>query len=141
MSNQNEKGYTTHTCTVCQAAGVLDLMHGRRSRMPIDPRIPTMSGRSMSGFHRPDRHCLHQARSDEMGGVANESRHHYERLYEYGVFITTQLEVVKRSTAAAATVPTCRTAPRGANYPPTFGIYILYVPSTRWLPFASFFKE
>ena len=37
-------------------------MHGR-SRMVIDPRIPTMPGRSMSGFPRPGRHCLHQARS------------------------------------------------------------------------------
>ena len=42
--------------------GVLDLMHGR-SRMTIDPRIPTMPGRSMSGFHRPGRHYLHQVRS------------------------------------------------------------------------------
>ena len=31
---------------------VLDLMHGR-SRMTIEPRIPTMPGRGMSGFHRP----------------------------------------------------------------------------------------
>ena len=31
---------------------VLDLMHGRY-RMTIDPRNPTMPGRSMSGFHRP----------------------------------------------------------------------------------------
>ena len=51
-------------------------MHGR-SRMAIDPRIPTMSGRSTSGFSptrrtllvpsvkcpRPGRHRLHQARS------------------------------------------------------------------------------
>ena len=37
-------------------------VHGR-SRMTIDPRIPTMPGRSTSGFHRPGRHCLHQARS------------------------------------------------------------------------------
>ena len=41
---------------------VLDLMH-RRSRMTIDARIPTTPGRSMSGFHRPGRQCLHQARS------------------------------------------------------------------------------
>ena len=41
---------------------VLDLMHGR-SGMTIDPPIPTMPGRSMSRFHRPGRHCLHQARS------------------------------------------------------------------------------
>ena len=27
----------------------------------VDPRIPTMPGRSSSGFHRPSRHCLHQA--------------------------------------------------------------------------------
>ena len=37
-------------------------MHGR-SRVTIDPRTPTMPGRSTSGFHRPGRHCLHQARS------------------------------------------------------------------------------
>ena len=38
-----------------------------------DPRIPPMPERSKSGFHRPDRHCLHQARStlrcwDDGGG-------------------------------------------------------------------------
>ena len=38
------------------------LPHGRR-RMTIGPRIPTMLGRSASGFHQPSRHCLHQARS------------------------------------------------------------------------------
>ena len=42
--------------------GVLHIMHGR-SRMTINPRIPIMPGRSTSGFHRPRRHCLHQARS------------------------------------------------------------------------------
>ena len=26
--------------------------------MTVDPRIPTMPGRSMSGFHRPGRYCL-----------------------------------------------------------------------------------
>ena len=31
-------------------------MHGL-SRMTIDPRIPTMPRRSMSGFHRPGIHC------------------------------------------------------------------------------------
>ena len=31
-------------------------VHGR-SRMTIDPRIPTMPGRSTSGFHQPGRHC------------------------------------------------------------------------------------
>ena len=34
-----------------------------RSCMNIDPHIPTMPGRSTSGFHQPGRHCLHQARS------------------------------------------------------------------------------
>ena len=37
------------------------LVHSR-SRMTIDPPIPTMPGRSTSGFHQPGRHCLHQAR-------------------------------------------------------------------------------
>ena len=36
-------------------------VHGR-SRMTMDPRIPSMPGRSMSVFHQPGRHCLHQAR-------------------------------------------------------------------------------
>ena len=34
-----------------------------RSRMTIDHRFRTMPGRSTSDFHRPGRHCLHQARS------------------------------------------------------------------------------
>ena len=42
---------------------VLDITMQDRSRMIIDFRIPTMPGRSTSGFHRPGRHCLHQARS------------------------------------------------------------------------------
>ena len=33
---------------------VLGIMHGR---MTIDPRTPTILGRSTSGFHRPDRLC------------------------------------------------------------------------------------
>ena len=37
--------------------------HAGLSHLTIDPRIPTKPGRSTSGFHRPDRHCLHQARS------------------------------------------------------------------------------
>ena len=41
--------------------GCTHVMHGR-SRMTIDCRIPTIPGRSMSGFHRPGRHCLHQER-------------------------------------------------------------------------------
>ena len=32
--------------------GCTQFVHGR-SRMTIDPRIPTMPGRSTSGFHRP----------------------------------------------------------------------------------------
>ena len=43
-------------------AGGTQLVHGR-GRMTIDPCIPTMPGRSTSGFHRPGRHYLHQARS------------------------------------------------------------------------------
>ena len=42
--------------------GVLIVMHGR-SRMTVDPRILAMPGRSTSGFHRPGRQWLHQARS------------------------------------------------------------------------------
>ena len=38
-----------------RGGGLLIMMHGR-SRMTIDPRIPTMPGRSTSGFHRPGRH-------------------------------------------------------------------------------------
>ena len=34
-----------------------------RSRMKMDPRIPTMPGRSMSGFHQPGRRCSQQTRS------------------------------------------------------------------------------
>ena len=44
---------------------VLMFMHGR-SGMTIDPWIPAISGRSTSGFHRPGRHSLHQARSTGM---------------------------------------------------------------------------
>ena len=42
--------------------GCTHVMHGG-SRMTTDPRIPTMPERKTSGFHRPGRHCLHQARS------------------------------------------------------------------------------
>ena len=42
--------------------GVLMIMHNG-SRVAIGPRIPTLPGRNTSGFHRPGRHCLHQARS------------------------------------------------------------------------------
>ena len=40
---------------------VLVIMHGR-SRMTIDPCIPTMPARSTSGFHGPGRHCLPKRR-------------------------------------------------------------------------------
>ena len=42
--------------------GCIHVMHGR-SRMTIDSGIPAVPGRSMSGFHRPGGHCLHQTRS------------------------------------------------------------------------------
>ena len=42
--------------------GCTQSVHGR-SRVTIDPRIPTMPGRSTSSFHQPGRHCWHQARS------------------------------------------------------------------------------
>ena len=41
-----------------------------RSGMTIDPRMPTMPGQSTRRvFHRPGRHCLHQARSPMGGGA------------------------------------------------------------------------
>ena len=60
-------------------------MHGR-SRMTIDPRIPTMPGRSTSGFHRPGRHRLHQARSavrcsaSRMKGELHPAKKHFRIL-------------------------------------------------------------
>ena len=42
--------------------GCARAMHGRGRRI-IDPRLLTMLRRSAPGFHRPGRHCLHQARS------------------------------------------------------------------------------
>ena len=44
-----------------EGGGGTHVMHGR-SRVAIDPRVPTMPGLSTSGFHRSGRHCLHQAR-------------------------------------------------------------------------------
>ena len=59
-------------CRTEGGRGVLIVMDGR-SRMTIDPRIPTMPGRSMSGFHRPGRHCLHQsAKRREVFGESPE---------------------------------------------------------------------
>ena len=42
--------------------GVLDIMHDR-SRVTMDPRIPTMPGWGVWDCRRRGRHCLHQARS------------------------------------------------------------------------------
>ena len=42
--------------------GVLITMRGR-GRITIGSCIPTMPGRSTSGFHRLGRHCLHHLRS------------------------------------------------------------------------------
>ena len=42
--------------------GGYSVVHGR-SRMPIDPRILAVPGRSTSSFHQPGGHCLNQARS------------------------------------------------------------------------------
>ena len=50
--------------------GCTQFVHGR-SCMTIDPRIPTMPGRSTSGFHQTGRHCLHQARSAVRGREKN----------------------------------------------------------------------
>ena len=48
--------------TAVVVEGVYSVLHGR-SCMTIHPRIPTMPGRSTSGFRQPGRHCLHQTRS------------------------------------------------------------------------------
>ena len=43
------------------------------SRMTVDPRIPTTPGRSVSGFHRPGRHCLQpSAKRREVSGESHE---------------------------------------------------------------------
>ena len=63
--------YTTSDSPLCSVewvggvGGVYSfiIMHGC-SRVTKDPRIPTMPGRSTSGFYRPGRHFLHQARSE-----------------------------------------------------------------------------
>ena len=41
---------------VAVVAAVAHIMHGR-SRMTIDPRVPTMPGRNTSSLHRPDIGC------------------------------------------------------------------------------------
>ena len=47
---------------VRRGRGVLIVMHGR-SCTTVDPRIPTIPGRSRPGFLRPGRHCLRLAQS------------------------------------------------------------------------------
>ena len=42
--------------------GCTQFVNGR-SRMTVDPRIPTVPGRSTSGLYQPVRYCLHQAGS------------------------------------------------------------------------------
>ena len=44
-----------------RGGGGTQFVHGR-SRMTVYPRIPTMPGRSTSGYHQPGRRFLHQAR-------------------------------------------------------------------------------
>ena len=58
-----------YSVTVGGCAHNNGIMHGR-SRMTIDPRIPTMPGRSTSGFGRIGRHCLLQSRGTEMSGIS-----------------------------------------------------------------------
>ena len=48
---------------------VLVITHGR-SRITVDPRVPSMPGRSTSGFHRPGRQGEHQARTAVRCGIA-----------------------------------------------------------------------
>ena len=55
-----------------QGCTVLDLMHGR-SRMAINPRTPTMPGRSTSGIRPPGRQQCSLASSARRGGVFGES--------------------------------------------------------------------
>ena len=56
------KGTNTKKNRSEKEEGVTRAVHGR-SRLTIDPRIPTMPGRSTPGFHRPRKYCLHQGRS------------------------------------------------------------------------------
>ena len=54
---------------------VLDIMPGR-SRTTMDPCIPTITGRTTSGFHRRDRHCVHQAGGPLEGLCSAASQSH-----------------------------------------------------------------
>ena len=56
--------HTLHvSARVCVLGGVLIVSCRALARRTIAPRIPTPAGRSTSGFHRPGRHCVHQAHS------------------------------------------------------------------------------
>ena len=64
---------------VARGGGGAQFVH-YRSRMTTDPRIPTMPGRSTSGFHQPGRHGLRQPRgavrcsASRMNGELRSSR-------------------------------------------------------------------
>ena len=65
--------FRERTTSMPPPGGCTQGMHGR-SRITIDPCIPIMLGWSTSGFHRPGRPCLHQARSTVHREVLGESR-------------------------------------------------------------------
>ena len=54
--------YTYRYLGVAYVGGCTRSVH-IHSLMTIDPRLPIMLGWSASGFHKPDRHRVHQARS------------------------------------------------------------------------------
>ena len=58
-----------------RGGGHTHVIHGR-SRMTIDPRIPTMPGRNTSGFPSPERHCMHapSVKRREVPGESYEGR-------------------------------------------------------------------
>ena len=59
MTAQQADDPTFFASKVRRGGDVRDvLIINGRSLMTIDPRIPTMPGRSTSGFHRPGRHRL-----------------------------------------------------------------------------------
>ena len=54
--------------------GCTQFGHGR-SRMAIDLRIPTMPGRSTSGFHQPGKHCVQRGAVRRGGGEGGGRTH------------------------------------------------------------------
>ena len=60
---RKQRTTTTTSATACLRGDALMIviMHGR-SRVTIDPRIPTTPGRRTSGSLLPGRHCLNQKR-------------------------------------------------------------------------------